>query len=243
MAYDVASIDLSSRMDACTSMEDFLALVQEFIDEVYRPAAFVAYSFAVDPEGGAAPIDPIYSTFPKEMKEYYHKHDCVRHDPYVRAALASDTPVIFSELLPDVQRTQIVKPIFDMMYERGMIDGVAMQGSGRPGRLTYFAMAFEHSMADLTEAEKRQMKAYLGIFLRRGQDFIGPAGGKSMSQRERQLMMLLAKGASNKEIARTLDISPHTVNTHLDRCFKKMGVHTRMEAVLSASKQGMVLAA
>lgn len=55
-----------------------------------------------------------------------------------------------------------------------------------------------------------------------------------LSKREQEVLMLLAEGFSNKEIAASLNVSEHTVKNHLFRMFDKLGVSSRMEAVLAA---------
>jgi len=55
-----------------------------------------------------------------------------------------------------------------------------------------------------------------------------------LSKREQEVLLLLAEGFSNKEIAASLHVSEHTVKNHLFRMFEKLGVSSRMEAVLAA---------
>ena len=59
-----------------------------------------------------------------------------------------------------------------------------------------------------------------------------PKEGKSMSPREEEILKLLASGYFYKEIADQLDISQHTVRTHLRRIYEKLQVRTRTEAVV-----------
>ena len=55
-----------------------------------------------------------------------------------------------------------------------------------------------------------------------------------LSDREWQVLDLLATGQSNKEIARSLGISPNTVKTHVARVYEKLGVSRRVQAVEKA---------
>ena len=55
-----------------------------------------------------------------------------------------------------------------------------------------------------------------------------------LSPRECEILALLASGQSNKEIARTLGISPNTVKTHLARVFEKLEVQKRVQAIEKA---------
>lgn len=59
-------------------------------------------------------------------------------------------------------------------------------------------------------------------------------GDALLSQREEQVLRLLAQGLSNRDLARTLKLSEHTVKNHLFRIFDKLGVSNRMEAGLYA---------
>lgn len=62
--------------------------------------------------------------------------------------------------------------------------------------------------------------------------------GQRLQSRELQVLRLTAKGISNKEIGKELKISDRTVQTHLIRIFRKLGVSSRTEAVLRALREG-----
>jgi DNA-binding NarL/FixJ family response regulator len=63
---------------------------------------------------------------------------------------------------------------------------------------------------------------------------INAMGDSLLSQREEQVLQLLADGLSNRGLAKALKLSEHTVKNHLFRIFDKLGVSNRMEAVLYA---------
>ena len=61
---------------------------------------------------------------------------------------------------------------------------------------------------------------------------------QELHQREMEVLLLASKGMSNKEIAKELSISIHTVQTHLSNTFGKLGVGSRTEAALLALRKG-----
>ena len=60
------------------------------------------------------------------------------------------------------------------------------------------------------------------------------------SGRESDVLKLVAQGYVNKEIARKLGISGHTVGGHIKNLYKKLSVHTRVQAVRIAQARGLV---
>jgi two-component system, NarL family, response regulator YdfI len=61
-----------------------------------------------------------------------------------------------------------------------------------------------------------------------------------LSQRELEILKLVATGARNKEVAAQLNISQSTVKAHLDSIFNKLGVDSRTAAVSMASQYGLL---
>jgi DNA-binding CsgD family transcriptional regulator len=61
-----------------------------------------------------------------------------------------------------------------------------------------------------------------------------------ITDREGQVLQLLADGRSNKEIAARLGVSPNTVKTHVARLFEKLQVARRTEAIQRARELGLV---
>jgi DNA-binding NarL/FixJ family response regulator len=69
-----------------------------------------------------------------------------------------------------------------------------------------------------------------------------PVAADELSGREIEVLRLLARGASNKEIAAVLTLSENTIKTHLSRIFDKLGARSRTEAASIAIQRGLVRA-
>jgi DNA-binding CsgD family transcriptional regulator len=89
----------------------------------------------------------------------------------------------------------------------------------RPILIQAFRAATEHdrlrrALADLTGVS----------------DLIGPLQSAGLTAREAEVLRLAALGNTSKRIAAQLETSDKTVNKHLERCYRKLGVHSRAEA-------------
>ena len=69
----------------------------------------------------------------------------------------------------------------------------------------------------------------------------GQYGSGCLSQRELEVIALLARGLTNKQIARELLITPVTVKHHLSHIFCKLNVENRLELAVMALSQGLVI--
>ena len=61
-----------------------------------------------------------------------------------------------------------------------------------------------------------------------------------LTEREREVLQLLAEGMRDEGIAHKLFISPQTVQTHVRNLLAKLGVHSKLEAVAFAVKHGLI---
>jgi NarL family two-component system response regulator LiaR len=67
-----------------------------------------------------------------------------------------------------------------------------------------------------------------------------PHGREALTQREVEVLALLAKGRANKEIAREMGLGPQTVKTHVSNILAKLDMRSRTQAALYALKIGLI---
>lgn len=97
------------------------------------------------------------------------------------------------------------------------------------------ADAFIEKSAGATEINN-MLRLFLGTDL----ETDAPVKVEKLSKRQKQLLILLDKGQSNRDIAETLQISEHTVKVHLWRLFRRLNVKSRSQASHLARTQGLL---
>ena len=65
-----------------------------------------------------------------------------------------------------------------------------------------------------------------------------PSEYESLTPRERETLAWLAQGASNKQIARTLDVAESTIKVHVQNILRKLSLHSRVQAAVYAVENG-----
>jgi DNA-binding NarL/FixJ family response regulator len=87
-------------------------------------------------------------------------------------------------------------------------------------------------------------RALISRFLAQPEHTRAPATGllATLTDREREVLALVAAGLSNEDIAGHLVVSPHTAKTHVNRAMTKLGAHDRAQLVIIAYETGLVRA-
>jgi PAS domain S-box-containing protein len=109
---------------------------------------------------------------------------------------------------------------------------VVLRGRGRQSTLAV------HLVRDVTA--RRRVEEQAERVLSALPDASSAPGAAGITRREAEVLRLLACGATNRDIATALGISPTTVRNHIEHLLAKLGVHSKLEAVVYAAREGLV---
>lgn len=83
-------------------------------------------------------------------------------------------------------------------------------------------------------------KKLLSDYLRRVEQGEDPSSFQGLTEREREVLRLIAQGKTTAEIAQALFLSPHTVQSHRDHIMEKLNLHRKAELIKYAIRRGLV---
>jgi two-component system, NarL family, response regulator LiaR len=161
-------------------------------------------------------------------------------------------------LRPDVVLMDLLIPVIDGISATSIIrrespetrvialtsvlDSALVTGSIRAGAVGYLlkdAQANElRTVIKAVAAGQVQLSPQVSSYLLR--ELQEPVKPTTLTDREAQVLSLLAQGKSNKEIASYLQIAEDTVKSHIRHILTKLGVQSRTQAVILAIRQGLV---
>jgi DNA-binding NarL/FixJ family response regulator len=105
-----------------------------------------------------------------------------------------------------------------------------------PGELTRCIRELRAGGAPISPSIARRLLTRM----RAPADKPAPAGAPPLTEREAEILRLIAKGLSFAEVGTALDISAHTVVAHVKKIYRKLSVHSRGEAVFEATQMGLL---
>jgi two-component system, NarL family, response regulator LiaR len=164
------------------------------------------------------------------------------------------------QLRPDVVLMDLLMPVMDGIAATAAIRGelpdtevlaltsvledASVVGAVRAGAIGYL---LKDTQADalcmaIKAAAAGQVQLTPRAAARLMQAVSAPESPEELTERETEVLRLLAQGQSNKQIARNLQIGEKTVKTHVSNILSKLGVQSRTQATLYAIRIGLVSA-
>jgi len=162
------------------------------------------------------------------------------------------------ELKPDVVLMDLLMPVMDgitaigaLARERPETEIIALTsvledekviGAVRAGAIGYLLKdtQAEELCRAIKAAAAGQVQLSPQAAARLMREVKAPESPETLTERETEVLRLLARGQSNKEIAQSLTIGEKTVKTHVSNILAKLGVPSRTQAALYAVRIGLV---
>ena len=157
-------------------------------------------------------------------------------------------------VLDGIAATEAIRrevPETEVLVLTSVLEDVSVLGAIRAG-----AIGYVHKDTNGTELRRAIKAAAAGqvqlspaatqwlLEEMRGDQSAGPSSAApSLTERELEVLRLLAQGLSNAEITQVLGVGENTAKTHVRNVLAKLGVHSRTQAVLQAQRLGLVPAA
>jgi len=173
------------------------------------------------------------------------------------AANGADAVRLARDLRPDVVLMDLVMPVMDGITATGRIRAdlpevevialtsvledasvVAAVKAGAIGYLLKDTDSDELCRA-IRAAAAGQVQLSPAVTARLMREVRAPESPEPLTEREKDVLRLLADGKANKEIASALSISDNTVKTHMGNILTKLGVQSRTQAALYAAQVGL----
>ena len=199
-------------------------------------------------------------------------HSVVRHglrmflamDPELvvvgEASNGEEAVQLAREVLPDIILMDLLMPVMDgitataiirkempdteVLALTSVLEDASVVGAVRAGAIGYL---LKDTDADalcraIKAAAAGQVQLTPQAAARLMQAVSSPESPEELTERETEVLRLMAQGQANKEIARSLNISEKTVKVHVSNILSKLGVQSRTQATLYAIRVGLVSA-
>ncbi|MEO1079426.1 MAG: LuxR family transcriptional regulator [Pseudomonadota bacterium] len=163
-------------------------------------------------------------------------------DPITRHALCATESFLWSEARHFDDLSSEEEHYLEQLGEAGLGDGLAVPVFGPLGRNGYVGLGFgtDDYQPDTKTITFLQAACQLGHQRYCRMLHARQPSAVHLSPRESEILIWVARGKSNAVIADILEISGHTVDTHLRRTFTKLGVQDRVTAALRGAALGVL---
>ena len=174
------------------------------------------------------------------------------------AANGAEALRLAHDLRPDVVLMDLLMPVLDgiaataairrevpdteVIALTSVLEDASVMGAVRAGAIGYLLKDTEADelRRAIKAAAAGQVQLSPQAAARLMREVRAPDSPEALTERETEVLRLLAQGQANKEIARALDIGEKTVKTHVSNILSKLGVPSRTQAALYAVRIGLV---
>ncbi len=212
-----------------------------------REQGFVAGSyFFVKGAQVSAGLRPLTFGFPRRFIDAYTATEFDRLDVVPRRTLASGRVMTWNEAWGSAPIATAEQQFRQQMLARlgageHTLDGLAVPGYGPRQSNAFATLVPADQGRTFSPEERRLIQAVVQAgHMRLCEALLHNPPDAMLSPREREILQWVALGKSNAVIAKVLDCSPNTVDTHLRRIYGKLSVSDRTTAAIRAIGLGLI---
>jgi DNA-binding NarL/FixJ family response regulator len=167
----------------------------------------------------------------------------------LRLAMRLEPDVVLMDLvmpvMDGVQATRAIRrglPDTQVVALTSVLEDVSVTGAVRAGAIGYLLKntGSDELCRAIKAAAAGQVQLAPEAAARLMREVSAPENPEALTERETDVLKLVARGMANKQIARNLFIGEKTVKTHVSNILLKLGVNSRTQAALHAARTGLV---
>lgn len=196
--------------------------------------------FQIDPIGDFPPVHFVLSAYPEAWQTRYHRCGYVRVDPTVAHCQVSTEPLIWTDdLVTDESRE-----MWDEARKAGVRYGVTIGIHEHRNVKSMLSLARDRPIeASLEDGLRRIIRVVASAAHFAAAKFAVPQMVRQelrvLTKREADVLALIAKGMSSREVAEAAGLTQRTVGYHLGNMFKKLGCRDRNELIAKGAALGI----
>jgi len=179
--------------------------------------------------------------WPKALLIDYIDRNCFEIDPAIERGRRLTAPFRLHELEQDETLTTDQTQLIREFRRMGVRDAMGVPVTARPGDVALFCLATTGDNFSISPEKALELQGICHNFHNHYTCMSIDTTETLLSSRETEVLEMIALRYSNCAIAQSLGVSSNTVDTHVRRCFEKLGVTTRVEAVLIGIGRGLII--
>lgn len=185
----------------------------------------------------------IFTMIPHDWFADYDAEKCEEIDPLADWLVHNRLPFEWDKILEPLDLTPRQKRLIDRIREASMFDGVTVPIHGPFGQVN--GVSFMRGRPRGVSASDLHIGRVLAVQFHQAYTALEDAGdtlaGSALTARERDVLLRVVEGLNNTEAAERLGISEHSVKFHVQNVCKKLGVNSRVAAVVKAIRMGLIV--
>ena len=215
------------------------------VKEVFRRAAenhgFTSFLCSAPPRPEEDSADPIlFDAWPREWRQRYGKRRYYLRDPMLAELYRTTEPFTWSTAMARSTPSVDERAVMNDAAAAGMREGFVVPIYGIGGQVHAMTMSGSAPQTDKHSCAELHLVSIYAYA--RAKQLKGRPGGPpiALRRKEQQVLQWAAAGKTDWEIGQILGISESAAHKHIENVKRRIGVSTRVQAIIEAIRQGQI---